>query len=78
MLLPHTNDTRGKLNKNCASTSISWCLIFVELAAEIMSEEHKRLGHRPKSGSFAATVQSIAYKNQQRGTKLTIADILSM
>ncbi|KAL4257738.1 SMP domain-containing protein [Pleurotus pulmonarius] len=35
-----------------------------DVAAEIVSEEHTRIGHRPEAGSVAAHAQSVADKNE--------------
>lgn len=41
--------------------------LFAEVASELVSEEHRRLGHLPESGTVAPTAQSIADKNEQDG-----------
>ncbi|KAF7421061.1 hypothetical protein PC9H_011581 [Pleurotus ostreatus] len=35
-----------------------------DIAAEVVSEEHLRIGHRPEAGSVAAIAQSVADKNE--------------
>lgn len=39
-------------------------LMTKDVAAEIVSEEHMRIGHRPEAGSVAANAQSVADKNE--------------
>ena len=45
-----------------------------DVASTIQSEEQKALGHRPESGSMAATAQSAADKNENDGAGRTFAD----